>query len=91
MATKRKKRSKKVLKESQAEYFLKILAYFILGSIWVRFPLGQQEVGLPVGLFLGVLANTHEPFQVDRKIEIAVLLMAAFISFFLPLGLVIQL
>lgn len=73
--------------ETDSAYFLKLFMYFLIGAIWVNIPaLGVQ---LPVGLALGLLFANHEHFQVDRKIEYAVLLIAMVISFASPVGLVI--
>ena len=91
---KRKKRTikkKQVQQEQDSNYFLKLTVFLILGSQWLyieNFP--DWQIPIPVGLIIGLVFATHEHFQVDRKIEYAVLLIAAFISFWLPLGLVIQ-
>ena len=91
---KRKKRTikkKQVQQEQDSTYFLKLTVFLILGSQWLyieNFP--DWQIPIPVGLIIGLVFATHEHFQVDRKIEYAVLLIAAFISFWLPLGLVIQ-
>lgn len=85
--TKRKKST-----ESDSAYFLKLVLFFILGTFWVRLvdiKLGPFEhISLPVGLLIGLLFASHEHFQIDRKIEFAILLLATFISFYLPVGLV---
>ncbi len=86
-----KKRNTKATNESSAAYFLKIMMYFILGTLWLRINRGGNEYAIPIGLPLGLLINTHEKFQIDRKIEMAVLVVATFLSFFLPLGLVVAL
>lgn len=69
-----KKRTKS---ESNSAYFLKILLYFILGTIWVKIA-GRPLV--PLGLILGLLFSAHEHFQIDRKIEYAVLLVATLLG-----------
>lgn len=79
--------------ESDSAYFLKLVLYFILGTFWVRLvdiSFGPFEhLSLPLGLALGVIFASHEHFQIDRKIEFAVLLAATFISFYLPVGITI--
>lgn len=55
-------------------YFLKILIYFVIGTIWVRYH-GQQV--LPLGLILGLIIANHERYGLDRKIEYALLLVAS--------------
>jgi hypothetical protein len=88
----RKKPVKKVRREADSTYFLKILLFFIIGSIWVRFT--TIEVlpgvnGLPLGLGLGLLFAMHDHFQIDRKIEYAILLSAALVSYVAPVGIVL--
>ena len=63
--------------EYDSVYFLKILLYLIVGSIWINHN-GQQI--FPVGLILGILMVQHERLQLDRKIEYAVLLVAAILG-----------
>ena len=78
-------------KEADSTFFLKIVVFMILGSMWVFIEnLPDWQIPIPVGLVLGLVFATHEHFQIDRKIEYVVLLISAFISFWLPIGLVIQ-
>ena len=67
---------KKKLKRREADsvYFLKILLYFILGTIWIKKD-GQPLI--PIGLIIGVLFASRDHFRIDRKIEYALLLLAA--------------
>ncbi len=76
MATKTKN-SRKLSAEYDSQYFLKVLLYLILGSVWLSFG-GQRLV--PVGLILGVFAVQHERLRIDRKIEYAILLVAAILG-----------
>lgn len=91
MAKKRAKRQNQT-QELDGVYFLKIVAYLILGSFWVRFVNGSSpmEIPIPVGLISGVLLARHERLQIDRKIEYAILLMAMFIGFWLPMVMTIN-
>lgn len=95
MAKQKKKPAKKsvVRTESDSAYFLKIVLFFILGTFWVRLVnvnVGPFEhLSLPIGLLIGLAFASHEHFQIDRKIEFAVLLAATFISFYLPVGITI--
>lgn len=66
---KRKKR-----READSVYFLKILLYFTLGTVWIK--LGGRAI-LPIGLLIGLLFASHDHFRIDRKIEYALLLLAA--------------
>ncbi len=87
------KRKKKSSRESDSAYFLKLVLYFLLGTFWIRLlnvSFGPFEhLSIPVGLILGLIFASHEHFQIDRKIEYAVLLAATFISFYLPVGITI--
>jgi hypothetical protein len=75
MATSRTKKSSKP--ETNGAYFLKILLYFMLGLIWIKV---NGRPLIPIGLIIGLLFSTHEHFQIDRKIEYAVLLIATLIG-----------
>ncbi|MGF7229310.1 MAG: hypothetical protein ACQR33_05000 [Candidatus Saccharibacteria bacterium] len=45
---------------------------------------------LPVGLAIGLFFTSHEHFQIDRKIEYAVLLVAMLVGYFAPFGLYVS-
>lgn len=91
MVKKRNKKNK-TAQEPDSSYFLKLVLYLILGSQWVRVEsLPDLSVPLPIGLALGVWFASHDHFQMDRKIEYAILLISMFVSFWLPLGLIIKL
>lgn len=84
----------KTLPEKDSTYFLKLVIYIILGTLWLKFatPIeigGFLLNGLPLGLFIGVVFAAHDHFQVDRKIEYAILIVMTIISYFLPAGIVI--
>jgi hypothetical protein len=87
------KKKSKISKKSESDstYFLKLVVFLILGSQWIFVQRGENwQIPIPVGLIIGLVFATHEHFQIDRKIEYVVLLIAAFISFWLPIGLIIQ-
>lgn len=72
-------------------YLLKILLYLLLGSMWLKVSNGDSiSIGVPVGLIIGLIFTSHEHFQIDRKIEYAVLLIAMLIGYFAPYGLYLQ-
>lgn len=80
--------------EADSTYFLKLVLYMILGSLWIKLAhpihVGPLLVnGLPVGLLIGILFVSHEHFQINRKIGYAIMLVMTVISFFLPAGIVI--
>jgi ABC-type dipeptide/oligopeptide/nickel transport system permease component len=78
--------------ESDGTYLLKLVLYLIIGSQWVRIEsLPDWSVPVPIGLVVGLAFAFHDHFKIDRKIEFALLLVASFVGFWLPMGLVIQL
>jgi hypothetical protein len=73
-------------------YFLKLVLYLILGSLWIKVSDGQTwQIPIPAGLIVGLLFATHDHFKIDRKIEYAVLLIATLIGFWAPIGIYIAL
>lgn len=91
MATRTQKKSQT---ESDGAYFLKLVLYVVLGSLWLKFSepimIGSFIFnGIPIGLMLGLLFASHDHFQVDRKIEYALLIIIAILTYFLPAGIVI--
>lgn len=83
---------KKKTKELDSVYFLKLVMYLILGSFWLKVNRGERfQIPIPIGLVAGLLFALHEHFQIDRKIEYALLLHAAFVGFWLPIGIFIGL
>lgn len=80
--------------EPDSLYFLKLVLYVMAGSLWLRLAtpiqIGDFAINaLPVGAVVGILFASHEHFQLDRKIEYAVLLIATVASFFLPTGIIL--
>ncbi len=73
--------AKKQVQEADSVYFLKVLLYFILGTIWIRY---NGTTVFPVGLVLGIIFTAHDHFRIDRKVEYAVLLVASMLAFFGP-------
>jgi hypothetical protein len=61
-------------RESDNAYFLKILVYFVLGTIWVKV---NGLVVFPLGLIFGVIIAQHDHFSIDRKVEYAILIVSA--------------
>lgn len=88
----KRKTKKRNYSESDGTYFLKLVLYVIVGSQWVWFIDGVRQafLPLPIGLFLGLAFATHEKFRVDRKIEFALLLVAALIGFWSQIGIFID-
>ena len=91
MAKRKQKPTKSQPPEQDSAYFLKLVLYLILGSLWVKVTKGETgQLPLPVGFIVGLLFVQHDHFQIDRKIEYAVLLMAMFLGFWLPFGIYIS-
>ncbi len=68
---------KKQKVEADSVYFLKLLLYFTLGTIWIK--INGHSV-IPIGLILGIIFSMHDHFRIDRKIEYAMLLVAALLG-----------
>jgi hypothetical protein len=86
MAKPKRKRAKST--ELDSAYFLKIVLYLIVGAQWVRLTnsAGTSQIPIPVGLVVGMLFAAHDHFQMDRKIEYALLLLAALVGFWSQVG-----
>ena len=88
---KTKRKAAKQNAELDSVYVLKLVMYIIVGSLWVRIKMhsGQLDIPVPVGLVIGLLFAWHEHFQIDRKIEYAILLVAMVVGFWSQIGLII--
>lgn len=80
--------------EPDSVYFLKLVLYIVLGSFWLKFNapihIGDFALhGFPLGLLIGLLFASHDHFQIDRKIEYAILVIVTIVTFFLPAGIVL--
>lgn len=85
------KTGKKSSSELDGVYLLKLLLYMLLGSLWVKISHSNGlNIPVPLGLILGLVFTSHEHFQIDRKIEYAVLLVAMLFGYFAPYGLYIN-
>ena len=77
--------------ELDGVYLLKLLLYVLLGSMWLKISSGNGlHLPIPVGFIVGLIFSSHEHFQIDRKIEYAVLLIAMLFGYFAPYGLYIN-
>ena len=72
---------------SDSVFVLKLVFYFILGTLWLRVIGADDQVSFsfPVGLVAGFLFAHHDHFMIDRKIEFAVLFVAAVLSAYIPI------
>ncbi|PLS81890.1 hypothetical protein CYG49_00795 [Candidatus Saccharibacteria bacterium] len=88
-------KKKQTQNEPDSTYVLKVVLFIILGSLWLKFsePLtiggSFQLLGIPLGLFIGLAFAAHDHFQVDRKIEYAILIVMTIVSLFLPVGIIL--
>jgi hypothetical protein len=76
----------KTKKESDGAYLLKLVLYLILGAQWFRITKSNMQIPVPYGFVIGLLFAAHDHFQIDRKIEYALLLISMFVGFWLPVG-----
>ena len=81
--TKRKART-----ETESTYFLKLVLYLVIGSQWLWFVDAglTKQFPVPAGFLLGLWFARHDHFKMDRKIEYALLLVAAFVGFWSQVG-----
>jgi len=81
--------------ETDGTYFLKLVVFVLLGTLWLKLKepilwLGVPLNGIPLGLFIGlILISTIEKHQSDRKIWYAAILIVTIICYFVPAGIVI--
>ena len=81
--------------ESDGTYFLKLVVFVLLGTLWLKFQmpvewLGFPIHGIPIGMLVGLLlVRQFEKMQSDRKIWYAILLVVTIICYFVPAGIVI--
>lgn len=81
--------------ETDSAYFLKLVVFVLLGTLWLKFQrpvswLGIPFNGVPLGMFGGLLlVGKFEKFQSDRKIWYAILVIVAIICYFVPAGIVL--
>jgi len=67
----------KTPREGDSAYFLKILLYFVLSTIWIKH---NGYLVFPLGLALGLIFSRSDHFAIDRKIEYAILIIGTLLS-----------
>lgn len=94
MAKKKTTTKKKVtspVNHSDNAYILKLVLYVIVGSQWLWLVTDDgTQIPLPLGLVIGLVFASHDHFKIDRKIEYAILLIVAIISFWTQIGIFIH-
>jgi hypothetical protein len=89
--TAKKARSNAAAGTFDGVYLFKMVLYLLLGSVWIKASNGTGvDFSLPVGLMIGLAFTLHEHFQIDRKIEYAILLVAMLFGYFAPYGLYVN-
>ena len=77
--------------EMDSVYLLKLILYVVVGAQWIKIQTkGGIQVPIPIGLLIGLLFAAHEHFQIDRKVEYAILTVATFVGFWVPLGAILK-
>jgi hypothetical protein len=90
--TKAKQAVRAAPQDVDGPYLLKLVLYVIVGTGWLKMTsAGGTHIPIPIGLVIGILFARQERFQVDKKIEYAVLLVAMLVGYFAPYGLYIRL
>ena len=85
---------KRVITEPDSVYFFKLVVYILLGAVWLKFhaPIHVGPfifTGFPLGLCVGLFLASRDKFSIDRKIEYAILIIMALLSYFLPVGIIL--
>ena len=74
--------------EPDSVYLLKLILYLILGALWLKIvTAGNTVIPIPAGALIGLLFAAHDHFQLDRKVEYAVLVVAMFVGYLAGVGL----
>ena len=72
-----------------SHFFLKLTLFFVIGLVWLELDAPVFGVpAAPIGLMVGLVIACFEKFRIGRGIEIAILIIAATISCFSPVGFV---
>jgi len=88
----KRKYKKRQKPEKDTVYILKMILYHIIGIQWLRITLHSGFlIPIPIGFLVGLLFTSHDHFQIDRKIEYAVLLTSMVVGYWLPVGVTILL
>lgn len=84
-------KKQKRTQELDSVYLLKIALFLIVGSQWLYISSADatKQLPIPVGAVVCLLFAMHEHFKIDRKIEYAIILLAMFIGFWLPVGITV--
>ena len=83
--------SKKQAKQSNRNldyiFIFKIALYLVLSTQWLYIERASSfNIPIPVGALIALFLSFRDHFQIDRKIEYVVILLAMFVGFWLPIG-----
>ncbi|MBP9852404.1 MAG: multicomponent Na+:H+ antiporter subunit [Patescibacteria group bacterium] len=73
-------------------FVLKMVLYVIMGSMWLKIThtTHNLQIPIPIGAIIALMFTAHEHFRVDRKIEYAVIVVAALFGYLAPYGLFVS-
>lgn len=89
-ATKPRASARTVADPYDGIFAFKLALYVVAGSIWLKLNYNNMMIPLPIGLIAGMTLASRERFKTDRKIDYAVLLIAALFGFWAPFGLYVS-
>lgn len=89
--SKTKKTRKPSILEVDSVFIFKLVLFVILGSQWLHImdTNSNKEFPIPVGALIGLAFAMHDHFNIDRKIDYTIIILAMFIGFWLPMGITI--
>jgi hypothetical protein len=74
--------------EPDSAFVLKVVLYLITSSLWINiYTSALHRIPLPIGALVALLFASHDHFKIDRKIEYAIILVAMFVGYWVPVGL----
>jgi hypothetical protein len=73
--------------EPDSVFILKVVLYLIVSSLWLNvYTSSTHHIPLPLGALVALLFASHDHFKIDRKIEYAIILVAMFVGYWVPVG-----
>jgi hypothetical protein len=73
--------------EPDSVFILKVVLYLIVSSLWLNvYTSSTHRIPLPLGALVALLFASHDHFKIDRKIEYAIILVAMFVGYWVPVG-----
>jgi hypothetical protein len=90
MPQKKTSSKKQATSDQDGVFFLKLMLFLIVGSLWIKTTYGGLRFPFPLGLCIGLVFALHEHFRIDRKIEFAVLVVAMLVGYIAPFGLYVR-